>query len=173
MNTYGQHTESVQEVADFASSNKVLSKPISFSDDTVIIEDNFEAALHRSRTQGQDNDEDMDENWLCWLGIRSHELSQFYLTAPEASIDRELNASIGNLGEAIRKNLEVGLPEDYMLALNDIDGDLSSCAQSRAYVGEANPFFEKLFDLYKAGVWPCGWEGNYPAGKLVVFVPNN
>ena len=173
MNNYGQHTELVQEVADFSSTDKVLSKPISFNDDTVITEHNFEAALHRSQTQGQDDDEEMDEDWLCWGGIRSRELSQFYLTAPEASMDKKLNASIGDLGVGIRQNLKVNLPESYMLALNDIHGDLSSCARSRAYVGAANPFFEKLFNFYKAGVWPCGWEGNYPDGKLVVFVPNN
>jgi hypothetical protein len=30
-------------------------------------------------------------------------------------------------------------------------------------------FFTKLLDWYMRGHYPCGWEGEYPEGKLIVF----
>ena len=173
MNTYGQHTDLVQEVADFGCSDKVLNNPTPFDDGTVIIERDFETALHRARTQGQDEDEEMDEDWLSWGDIREHELSELYILAPEASHDKEINNALHQLTETMRQCLEENLPQEYIRTLNGIDGDMYSCARSRALMGDQNPFFEKLFNLYKAGVWPCGWEGNYPEGQLVVFVPSS
>lgn len=34
-----------------------------------------------------------------------------------------------------------------------------------------NPLWNVIFKAYKKGVFPCGWQGEYPAGKLVVFHP--
>jgi hypothetical protein len=30
-------------------------------------------------------------------------------------------------------------------------------------------YFLELFEVYEAGHFPCGWKGEWPAGKLVVF----
>ena len=30
-------------------------------------------------------------------------------------------------------------------------------------------FFQDLLKIYKAGHFPCGWEGNWPTGRLVVW----
>jgi len=30
-------------------------------------------------------------------------------------------------------------------------------------------FFGKLLKIYENGNFPCGWEGNYPKGKLIVY----
>lgn len=32
-----------------------------------------------------------------------------------------------------------------------------------------NIFFDKILKVYLAGGWPCGWEGEYPEGRLIVF----
>ena len=32
-----------------------------------------------------------------------------------------------------------------------------------------NQFINNLLQVYLAGGWPCGWEGEYPKGRLVVF----
>lgn len=37
------------------------------------------------------------------------------------------------------------------------------------YCGINNQFFNNLLQVYLAGGWPCGWEGQYPKGKLVIF----
>lgn len=37
------------------------------------------------------------------------------------------------------------------------------------YCSINNQFFNNLLQVYLAGGWPCGWEGQYPKGKLVIF----
>ena len=37
------------------------------------------------------------------------------------------------------------------------------------YSNMNNHFFNNLLQVYLAGGWPCGWEGEYPEGRLVVF----
>lgn len=32
-----------------------------------------------------------------------------------------------------------------------------------------NNFFNEVLAVYLAGGWPCGWEGKYPEGRLIVF----
>jgi len=176
MNSYGPHSDMVQEIIDFACSGRILRRTDAINDGSVIVENNFANALERARDQGQnededDEDEEKDDDWLSWGGIREHELSEFYLTAPELSCNKEINAALRQAGEAIRQCIKDHLPEEYMQALNDIDGDMSCCARSRAMVGKQNHFFEKIFQIYQNGAWPCGWEGNYPEGKLIVFQP--
>ncbi|MGL4106952.1 hypothetical protein [Clostridium paraputrificum] len=36
-------------------------------------------------------------------------------------------------------------------------------------MGKKNNFFEKIFEAYLSGGWPCGWSGDYQKGKLKVF----
>ena len=35
-----------------------------------------------------------------------------------------------------------------------------------------HPIWNMIEDAYFKGFWPCGWEGKYPEGKLVVFKLN-
>lgn len=35
--------------------------------------------------------------------------------------------------------------------------DLEYCAENRAFNGLTDNFWEKLFRLYRKGLWPCGW----------------
>jgi hypothetical protein len=30
-------------------------------------------------------------------------------------------------------------------------------------------FFTNLIEWYRLGHWPCGWEGEYPKGRLIVY----
>jgi len=38
--------------------------------------------------------------------------------------------------------------------------------------GLKDSLFNMIEDAYFKGFWPCGWEGKYPEGKLVVFKLN-
>jgi hypothetical protein len=40
---------------------------------------------------------------------------------------------------------------------------------ARAFQGRTNVFFEKLFEVYKKGGWPCYWEGPIPEGRPIVY----
>jgi hypothetical protein len=48
--------------------------------------------------------------------------------------------------------------------------DLWYCAENRAFNGPNDNFWERLFRLYRQGLWPCGWRGVYPGpGKFVAY----
>jgi hypothetical protein len=48
--------------------------------------------------------------------------------------------------------------------------DLWYCAENRAFNGPTDNFWERLFRLYRRGLWPCGWRGVYPGpGKFVAY----
>lgn len=46
---------------------------------------------------------------------------------------------------------------------------LGACLETEYSDIVACDFYRRLLEWYLAGHWPCGWEGEYPAGKLVVF----
>lgn len=52
---------------------------------------------------------------------------------------------------------------------SDIGGDLKQCLLARGIMGKGNSFFEDILEAYLLGGWPCGWEGIYPNGKLIVY----
>lgn len=56
---------------------------------------------------------------------------------------------------------------------NEMEADLSFCLTSRLIMGKNNYFFEKIFKAYLTGGWPCGWEGDFPEGKLIVYYPKS
>lgn len=47
--------------------------------------------------------------------------------------------------------------------------DLLSIMHARAFQGRTNVFYEKLYDAYKQGGWPCYWEGPIPEGRPLVY----
>lgn len=50
--------------------------------------------------------------------------------------------------------------------------DLMYCAENRAFNGLTDNYWEMLFRTYRAGLWPCGWDGTWPApGKLLAWRP--
>jgi hypothetical protein len=36
-------------------------------------------------------------------------------------------------------------------------------------IGNGDGFYTTLMDWYRQGHWPCGWEGTFPKGTLVVY----
>jgi hypothetical protein len=41
--------------------------------------------------------------------------------------------------------------------------DFMHCAGNRAINGMTDNFWESLFQVYRLGLWPCGWIGTWPA----------
>lgn len=58
----------------------------------------------------------------------------------------------------------------YEIFINEIDEDLFNCFLNEKY-SLHNNFWNMLFNYYYKGVMPCGWQGEYPEGELVVFAP--
>jgi hypothetical protein len=162
---YGEHTGLVQEVADFVCSGRILSGPSTITDQAVVIETGFDDAMQRAWSQ------DMPEGQLTWKDIRSQEMSKVYAksyTFPDfPAIDKELI----KLPEFFYRCLRRVLPKEFHEIMDEIIGDLYSCAFARAVDGKGSSFFEKLLKVYRDGGWPCGWEGAYPDGRLIVYLP--
>lgn len=54
------------------------------------------------------------------------------------------------------------------LLINNMEGDMERLFD--CYVsGELPPLWSQILDVYLHNGFPCGWEGQYPEGKLVVF----
>jgi hypothetical protein len=45
---------------------------------------------------------------------------------------------------------------------------LRLCAENRAFNGRTDNHWERLFQTYQAGLWPCGWYGTWPAPGVLM-----
>lgn len=63
----------------------------------------------------------------------------------------------------IMKNLPESIVDDIKFNLVTI---LISDALSDYYILE---FYRHLYQIYLSGHLPCGWEGEFPNGRLIVF----
>lgn len=95
------------------------------------------------------NKTEYNKNWnVLAKQIKSEVLPQIV-----AKIEQGVNA----------KNLPDSIIEDIKFNLVTI---LISDAFSKYYISE---FYDSLLKIYTAGHLPCGWDGEFPVGKIVVF----
>lgn len=68
----------------------------------------------------------------------------------------------------IRKCVEqLGLPE---IVIESVKFDVINMAVVLSYQDIIrSPFYENLLDIYCQGLLPCGWEGEYPRGCIVIM----
>jgi hypothetical protein len=57
-----------------------------------------------------------------------------------------------------------------MYFYDDIFGDLAKIARGKL-VGFNAGLHQKMWTAYKERLFPYGWEGEYPSGRLCVYVP--
>ena len=67
----------------------------------------------------------------------------------------------------IRSGRDYELDENINVSLQAAHDAGAAAYQIAA--GKPNGFFLSLMEWYKRGHWPCGWEGTYPDGKLIVY----
>ncbi|MGC5327296.1 hypothetical protein [Brevibacillus sp. SYSU BS000544] len=158
---YGVHTKLVEEVIQFANSMQNILK-IEIPQDIVIIKDHDDAkkfAIHE--VYGEDE--------YTWSDIRQLEMAKV-----KGKIYK-LETSQRPTGlEEITENVERGLREEitdtYSDFFENVLVDLRNCAINRAVNGQTNNFYEQVFKIYKAGGFPCGWDGSYPeSGKIIAY----
>ena len=71
---------------------------------------------------------------------------------------------IDKIEECVKKN---NLPDSVIKYIkSNLIIILITDAYSDYYVSE---FYRRLLKIYTSGHLPCGWEGNYPSGKIIVF----
>lgn len=87
-----------------------------------------------------------------------------YYAMPENEKPKGLEELLEIIDDNVRKS-----SFKYSIFYNDVVADLTNCAINRAINGKSSSFVEELFEIYQLGAFPCGWDGDYPEGKIVAF----
>ncbi|MCG2574849.1 hypothetical protein LVY74_14975 [Acinetobacter sp. ME22] len=163
MGKFGRYSEQVQEVINFVEQNFSLGTAgISNIHFPIHLLGDFDEAKNMAwRQEGQ---------FLPWVDIRENEASEIlaerYKLDDFKVFDDELGLLIDHFYSVLRKKLS----GEYVDLLDDIASDLYNCAYARAIHGiDEEGLFEKIFITYRAGYWPCGWEGIYPDGNMLIY----
>jgi hypothetical protein len=88
-------------------------------------------------------------------------------SALQKRISELLHRSISSLRQSFPNHNSMLLE-----AVPYLEASLLACAFSRFFIGTQNFFFEKMIQMFLQGGWPYGWQGHYPEGDLLVFVPD-
>ncbi|WP_145049135.1 hypothetical protein [Lignipirellula cremea] len=166
---FGPYSEEVEQVVDFAKGSDLFAatpNPSAFGD-ALIVRD-FAQAKSLAWEHVYGNDE------LLWSDIREREMSEVraiaHTIADFSAYRDNLFPLLQKLTLCIKRKLDGNKTE----LLDDIAGDLYNCAFNRCVRGSGGScFFESIFVVYRAGGWPCGWDGDYPHGRLAVFLPDS
>ncbi|MGD6793099.1 cytoplasmic protein [Metabacillus indicus] len=161
---YGKHTQLVEEVLNLTKNIKFTYNNNLVNTDVVLVNE-YEIAQELAWSQ----DLDVVEN--VWEDIKSLESGEV--------IGKLYEENLNSLEKPIREIIQSSknYPEDivskYIDIFEEITGDLHVCALNRLVNGKTNNLYEKIFEAYKLGGWPCGWEGEYPQGRMIVFSPKS
>ncbi|MCB7154727.1 hypothetical protein [Bacillus stercoris] len=156
---FGKYHNLVEEVIEFSKTLKPINS-VNVSSFTQIINDQEKAEyLAYEEVYGEDE--------YTWKDIREIEMSEVWERFYELEDNQkpeDIDALLDIFSESIRH-----ASTEFKTFFEDIVADLNNCAINRAINGNTNNFFEKVFEIYKAGYFPCGWNGDYPNGTFVVF----
>ncbi|WP_282035210.1 hypothetical protein [Metabacillus indicus] len=156
---YGVYNNLVEEVIRF-SKNFQSELTNNISNEIVVIND-IKKAEHLAY------DEVFGEDEYNWKDIRELEMSEVWGTYYAMS-ENEKPKGLEELLEVIADNVRKSSFK-YSMFYNDVVADLTNCAINRAINGKSSSFFEELFKIYQLGAFPCGWNGDYPEGKIIAF----
>ena len=156
---YGLFNNLVEEVIQF--SKDFQSEQTNKFPQNIIIINDTKKAEHLAY------EEIFGEEEYNWKDIREMEMSEVWGLYYEKS-ENEKPKGLEELLEIIADNVRKSSFK-YSIFYNDVVADLTNCAINRAINGKSNSFFEKLFEIYQYGAFPCGWNGDYPEGQIVAF----
>jgi hypothetical protein len=161
-----------EEILEFVQNGPLLVGNIFLDSEEVVVETNFEAALDHAHVQYLwDAEGNLRDDHDSWADVRETEISNVYEASFEREDRMELKPRIRELQKTASVLVEERLSERFSDIWEDVAADMELLVEARALVGGDNGFFETLFHWYRLGVWPCGWQGRYPVGKLRVFNP--
>lgn len=162
---YGPNTKLVEEVLELVKSGD-LFVPTDNQLENVHYIDNFDEAklLAWEKTFG--------EGGLLWTDVREEEMSlvkeKMYTLKDYAEIRESLLTNLKKFTMYLRRQLK---RSPYEELLDDVIADFYNCTVNRAVYGMQDNFYNQIFQIYKNGGWPCGWNGNYPNGQLIAYSP--
>jgi hypothetical protein len=104
-----------------------------------------------------------------WNDLRSRHLSKMKAKgAARPELAPLLNGRL-DVERWIRETLAPRLSTLPESIASDVASDLFHAILQRVLQGVGEDLFETIFQPYLHGGWPCGWEGEYPEGMLVVY----
>jgi hypothetical protein len=157
------HAAEAEEVLEFVKNSSLSFKPSIDVAERFAMTADFEGAVDRARTQ-EFSDGRLWTDVLAWE-IRGV-LGEYY------ACDNWRSAKVTPDVDAVGRLVQRRLPKEYREVTGEVCNDMYNCFIKRAIRGRKPDLFEDIFDAYRAGYWPCGWEGEYPSGRLVVFGRN-
>lgn len=166
MERFGKYNNLTQDVIDFVEQGSILSAQSTPSLD-------FPALFISDFEQAQELAWGQAGAQLTWVDVREKAASEVmavrYQIADFAGVDDELGTLVDKFHSILRRKLR----GQHAELLDDVAGDLFNSAYARAVFGKTDGLFEKMYQAYKAGYWPCGWDGDYPKGLLILYNPKS
>lgn len=164
MKNYGSNNLLVKEVKELIKKNNMFSNSNGFKDQfdragIKVIHDFNQAEIFAWS-------QDSDEVETVWEYVKSSESEDFVDQIYTQGLD-----AVHDFFSNIKNYSSDFIPFKFLDITEEVEGDLTMCALNRVINGKTNNFYERLFEIYKSGGWPCGWSGSYPSGKLIAFFP--
>ena len=159
---YGKNNIEVIEVMEVFNALSFDNENVFFGEKYSVIND-FEIA----KSMAWENTSGVDE--LTWPDIKEDKMAQvweaYYGMENYLIYEDVLHSEFNKMCKLLGKNISGKFRE----VIDEILADFQGCFYSRFVFGRANQFFEDLLEVYKYKGWPCGWSGQYPEGRIVVF----
>ena len=107
------------------------------------------------------------EQGYTWENIKSKMISDVKKIIYQDENYKQIDEELSKITIPALEMLEININEDAIF--DEVYSDLMLCVESRGIMGKENKFFEEILSAYEIGGWPCGWEGNYPDGEMIVY----
>ena len=109
----------------------------------------------------------IDDEYYTWQDLKELEMAKVRDEVYKQENYKIINEELRKVG--IRNISEISVSNECKEVWDDVYNDLINCIKVRAIMGKKNIFFEKIFQVYLSGGWPCGLDGDYQNGKLKVY----
>ena len=109
----------------------------------------------------------IDDEYYTWNDLKELEMANIRDKIYKHENYKIINEELRKIG--IKNISKIAISNECKEVWDDVYNDLIDCIKVRAIIGEKDNFFEKIFQVYLSGGWPCGWDGDYPNGKLKVY----
>lgn len=117
----------------------------------------------------------LPKSYEYWIGLREKHFSERLPSKEKMSDDKNQKKKYLEISQNLERSLFLEIKKNVLKRNLNIEiagvifEDFRMIVQKRAFRKEPHPWAEGMHRIYMAGGWPCGWEGRYPDGNLLIF----